>query len=166
MLRAISYTILFCGVSAGAALALAFVHETNVSVTVSDTSPHLAPRPTITSTSSAVQFAPSETRAEPTARVAPVLEPAPDTASVNTAVTVAQSLAMLTAPVVSLEADPMPKTQVEQAAASLVEENAPVATVEYSTTDGDTDVIPYVSTMGSGADETIFTRTWLTGVYR
>ena len=83
MIRAISYTVLFCGASAGAALALAFVHDVQSGASAPQTA-HVAPQafatPQMAEEPIAVSFAPMPDTDQPTARVAPVLEPAPQSA--------------------------------------------------------------------------------------
>jgi hypothetical protein len=83
MIRAISYTVLFCGASAGAALALAFVHDASTGASAPQAArvaPQAIVQPQPMEESIAVSFAPMTETRQPAARVAPVLEPAPQSA--------------------------------------------------------------------------------------
>lgn len=100
MIRAISYTVIFCGMSAGAALALAFVHnaQTNGSAPhAARIAPQAFSQPSVSGETTAVRFAPATRSDQPTARVAPILQAAPSAAPAQ--------------PVVTPNATPAPKTQ-------------------------------------------------------
>lgn len=169
MIRAISYTVIFCGMSAGAALALAFVHnaQTNPSAPhAARVAPQSFSQPTVSGETTAVRFAPATEHDQPTARVAPILQPAPSTVPVRT----------VTAPT----AAPAAKTQ--QASVQQPGYSAPARQVIGMSTQSSGEFFPSLfgnDVEGSGiagsspllapADVDIsrnLRETWSTGVYR
>ncbi len=84
MIRAFSYTVLFCGASAGAALALAFVHDVQTGTSAphaARVAPQAVVQPDVSEEPIAVSFAPMTDTRKPAPRVAPVLDSAAQDAS-------------------------------------------------------------------------------------
>lgn len=81
MIRAISYTVMFCAASTGAALGLAYVHDAKIGSAgpvVAHVAPQATPQSTLDATPLAVAFAPMADEAQQTPRVAPIMQPAMD----------------------------------------------------------------------------------------
>lgn len=170
MIRAISYTVLFCGASAGAALGLAFVHDAQIGTIAPVTiraAPQAAMAPDMSVEPIAVSFAPVDDTAHPTPRIAPTLQPAPQTQAV--------------APTIEPQATPA-RVTTARAVAPQPRYEAPARQVLGMSTQGQSDFVPgpygYVfsdpevsrsAPMYAPARTTAASNlrtTWHTGVYR
>lgn len=159
MIRAISYTILFCGMSAGAALGLAYVHDTQIGAKgpqVAHVAPQIARQPVTGMGQVAVSFAPVAERTGQAPRIAPVMQP-----------TLEQSAApVVTAPQTERAATPAPQTRRVAGMTTQGRSEFSPRSFDFSgTQDG---LAPSVSLFEQARTEIPdnLRKTWNTGVYR
>lgn len=177
MLRAISYTVLFCGVSAGAAFALAMAHEAQFFTPASEISgpaPEMAALPEMTEEPIAVSFADPGTDMSLTPRVAPVLEPIQQEASTEPMIdnTAPASDAQTETPVqAAAPVAPMPRftaSAPRQVVGMSTQGRGEFAPTQYGTVLPDAEIARSVPAFeaSSGTAPARLGRTWSTGVYR